>query len=72
MYLSEDCWRSSSPIRLTPHRWRVRILTFNDAAEIDLAIASIAPNASPKAKENGRRDRERDHYYVPQRHGVTG
>jgi hypothetical protein len=43
----------------------------NFAAEIDLAVVSSGPNAGPKAKENGRPERERDHNYIPQRHGAT-
>src|SRR5438067_10137407 len=34
---------------------------------IDSAAASAGPNASPKAKENGRPDHERDHNCVPRR-----
>jgi hypothetical protein len=40
-------------------------------AEIDLAVVSSGPNVGPKAKENGRPERERDHNCVPQRHGAT-
>jgi hypothetical protein len=41
------------------------------SAETDLAVASGGPNAGPKAKENGRPERERNHSCVPQRHGAT-
>jgi hypothetical protein len=46
-------------------------LLSNSAAEIAiLAVASIGPNAGPKAKENGRYDHERDHHCVPQSHSA--
>jgi hypothetical protein len=35
--------------------------------EIDLAVVSSGPDAGPKAKENGRSERERNHNCVPQR-----
>jgi hypothetical protein len=50
---------------------RASSLVRNFAAEIDLAVVSSNPNAGPKAKENGRPERERDHNCVPQRHGAT-
>jgi hypothetical protein len=50
---------------------RASFLVSSFAAEIDLAVVSSGPNAGPKAKENGRPERERDHHCVPQRHGAT-
>ena len=41
------------------------------SAGIDLAVVSSGPNVGPKAKENGRPERERDNNCVPQRHGTT-
>jgi hypothetical protein len=74
-WLSNQQWvtpptHGSSASRLTAGAFG--LLTFNDVAEIDLAIASGGPIAGPKAKENGRPDHERDHNCVPQRHGATG
>ena len=63
-------YRSSSASRFTAGAFG--FLTFNDVAEINLAVASSVPNAGPKAKENGAPDHERDHNCVPQRHGATG